>query len=128
MIRTFKSWPKATRLAIGVFIDLILLLLIVYTHSQPLAFQLMRLVVIGLGLFAMWSLFVAYRERHHEWTTKLFKIWICQLGWAIAAVEGNIELFYRHSRPSWAIFLVMFLLILTALGVFDPSKYTKTNT
>ena len=116
---------RVLRLAIGLFINAVIIIAIIYTHSEELAFQLIRLTVVGLGLFAVWSLLVAYRERHNNWTSKLFKIWACQLGWALAAVEGNIEFFYRHVRPSWAVFLVMFLLILTALGVFDPNKYTK---
>jgi len=129
MIHFIKlPWSKHTRVALALFVDLFLFLAILFTQSRPLAYQSIRLIVIGLGLFAMWSLFVAYRERHVSWTTKTFKIWFVQVGWAFVAVEGNVELFWRHVRPTWAIVLVVFLLILTALGVFDPNKYTKEQT
>jgi hypothetical protein len=45
--------------------------------------------------------------------------------WTVAAAEGNIELWYRHARPSGAIFLVVFILLWTIKGVFNPDKLEK---
>ena len=89
--------------------------------------SLTRLLVILLGFIAMWSLWVARRERKHLWTKKLHDIWLVQFLWCLAAVEGNIELFYRHAQPSAAILLVVFILIWTIKGVFNGEKYTKNQ-
>lgn len=87
--------------------------------------QGLRLALILLAFTAMWSLWVARRERRHLWTSKLRDIWTVQFLWCVAAVEGNIELFYRHSRPSVAILLVAGILCLTVKGVFfTDAKYT----
>lgn len=86
--------------------------------------QLLRLATILLAFVAMWSLWVARRERRHLWTSKLHDIWMVQFLWCVAAVEGNIELFYRHTRPSVAILLVVGILGLTIKGVFNGDKYT----
>lgn len=72
----------------------------------------------------MWSLLLARRERKHLWTPKMRDIWWCQILWCVAAVEGNIELFYRHAHPSVAVLLVGGILILTIKGVFNGDKYT----
>lgn len=86
--------------------------------------QLLRLATIGLAFLAMWSLWVARRDRKHLWTSKLYDIWLVQFMWCVAAVEANIELFYRHTRPSAAILLVVGILWLTVQGVFGGDKYT----
>lgn len=86
--------------------------------------QGLRLAIILLGFTAMWSLWVARRERKHLWTSKLRDIWLCLFLWCVAAVEANIELFYRHSRPSLAVLLVGGILILTIEAVFNKEKYT----
>lgn len=86
--------------------------------------QILRLATIVLAFVAMWSLWVARRERRHLWTSKLHDIWMVQFLWCVAAVEGNIELFYRHTRPSVAILLVVGILGLTIKGVFNGDKYT----
>jgi len=89
-----------------------------------LFFQGVRVLVILLGCCAMWSLWIARRERQHLWTSKLKKIWTIQMGWAIVSVDANTELLYRHVRPTSSIIIVIVLLILTMMGVFDKSKYT----
>lgn len=86
--------------------------------------QGLRLVIILLGFAAMWSLWKARAERKHLWTPKLRDIWLVQFLWCIAAVEGNIELFYRHAQPSVAVLLVGGILLLTIKGVFNGEKYT----
>ena len=86
--------------------------------------QGLRVAVILLAFVAMWSLWVARRERGHMWTAKMKDIWLCMFLWCLAAVEGNIELFYRHARPSVAILLVAGILLLTIKGVFNGKKYT----
>lgn len=86
--------------------------------------QLLRLGAIGLAFYAMWSLWVARRERQHLWTSKLRDIWMVQFLWCVATVEGNIELYYRHTRPSLALLLVVGILCLTVKGVFNGGKYT----
>lgn len=87
--------------------------------------HLFRLAVILLAFVAMWSLWVARRERRHLWTPKLHDIWLCLFLWSVAAVEGNLELFYRHAgRPSLASLLVVAILWLTVKGVFNNEKYT----
>lgn len=84
----------------------------------------LRIGVILLAFVAMWSLWVARRERHHIWTAKLRDIWLCMFLWCLAAAEGNIELFYRDTKPSVAILLVVGVLMLTIKGVFNGEKYT----
>lgn len=86
--------------------------------------QGLRLSTISLSFFAMWSLWVARRERRHRWTSKLHDIWLVQFLWCVAAVEANIELFYRHTQPTFAILLVDGILWLTVKGVFNGEKYT----
>lgn len=86
--------------------------------------QGLRLAVILLSFVAMWSLWQARSERKHLWTSKLHDIWLVQFLWCLAAAEGNIELFYRHARPSLAILLVSGILLLTIKGVFNGAKYT----
>lgn len=86
--------------------------------------QGLRLSTISLSFFAMWSLLVARRERKHMWTAKMHDIWLCMFLWCVAAVEANIELFYRHTHPSIAILLVVGILWLTVKGVFNGEKYT----
>lgn len=86
--------------------------------------QLLRLGVVLLSFAAMWSLLVARRDRRHLWTSKLHDIWLCLFLWCLAATEGNVELWYRHSRPSVAILLVVGILWLTIKGVFSGEKYT----
>lgn len=86
--------------------------------------QGLRVGVILLAFAAMWSLWKARAERKHLWTPKLRDIWLCQFLWCIAAAEGNIELFYRHIQPSYAILLVVGILCLTIKGVFNGDKYT----
>lgn len=86
--------------------------------------QGLRLAVIVTAFVAMWSLWVARRDRKHLWTPKLHDIWLVQFLWCVAAVEGNLELFYRHSKPSVAILLVVGILCLTIRGVFNGDKYT----
>lgn len=90
--------------------------------------QGLRLYTISLAFVAMWSLWVARRERKHLWTSKLHDIWLIQFLWCIAAVEGNVELYYRHSRPSVGILLVCGSLALTIKGVFNGEKYTVDQT
>lgn len=90
--------------------------------------QGLRLYTISLAFVAMWSLWVARRERKHLWTPKLHDIWTIQFLWCIAAVEGNLELFYRHARPSVGILLVCGALALTIKGVFNGEKYTLDQT
>lgn len=86
--------------------------------------QGLRLYTIWLAFIAMWSLWVARRDRKHLWTSKLRDIWRIQFLWCIAAVEGNIELYYRHAHPSIAVLLVCAILGLTIKGVFNGDKYT----
>lgn len=86
--------------------------------------QGLRVYTLLLAFVAMWSLWVARRERKHLWTDKLHDIWLIQFLWCIAAVEGNSELFYRHTRPSLAVLLVCGVLALTIKGVFNGEKYT----
>lgn len=86
--------------------------------------QGLRIAVIITGFVAMWSLLVARSKRKQVWTPKLRDIWWCMFLWCIAAVEGNIELFYRHTRPSVAVLLVAGILMLTIKGVFNGDKYT----
>lgn len=85
--------------------------------------QALRVVTIALAFLAMWSLWVARRERRHLWTDKLHDIWLVQMLWCVAAVEGNLELFYRHATPSLAVLLVDGILLLTVKGVFNGDKY-----
>lgn len=86
--------------------------------------QGLRLSVVLLAFVSMWSLWVARRERQHLWTSKLRDIWLVQFLWCVAAAEGNIELFYRNTKPSVAILLVAGILLLTIKGVFNGDKYT----
>jgi hypothetical protein len=86
--------------------------------------QGLRLSVILLSFVAMWSLWVARRERKHLWTPKMRDIWLVLFCWCLAAAEGNIELFYRHARTSVAIILVVNILVLTIKGVFNGERYT----
>jgi len=86
--------------------------------------QGLRLTIVLLAFAAMWSLYVARRERKHLWTPKMRDIWMCQFLWCLAAAEGNIELFYRHAQPSVAVLLVGGILMLTIKGVFNGDKYT----
>lgn len=86
--------------------------------------QGLRLYTILLAFVAMWSLWTARRDRKHLWTNKLRDIWLIQFLWCVAAVEGNVELYYRHSRPSVALLLVCGILALTIKGVFNGEKYT----
>lgn len=86
--------------------------------------QGLRVATIALSFLAMWSLWVARRDRKHLWTPKMHDIWLVQLLWCIAAVEGNSELFYRHAKPSLAVLLVDGILWLTVKGVFNGDKYT----
>jgi len=86
--------------------------------------QGLRLSVVLLSFTAMWSLWVARRERKHLWTSKMRDIWLCMFLWCIAAAEGNVELFYRQTKPSIAILLVAGILILTIKGLFNGEKYT----
>lgn len=88
----------------------------------------LRLSVILLSFVAMWSLWTARRDRKHLWTPKLKDIWLCQFLWCIAAAEGNVELFYRHTNPSVAVLLVAGILLLTIKGVFNGDKYTIDQT
>lgn len=88
----------------------------------------LRLSVVGLSFVAMWSLWVARRDRQHIWTSKLRDIWRVQFLWCVAAAEGNIELFYRDAKPSLAILLVAGILLLTIKGVFNGEKYTIDQT
>lgn len=86
--------------------------------------QGLRVSVILLAFAAMWSLWKARAERKHLWTPKMRDIWTCQFLWCVAAAEGNIELFYRHTPTSVAILLVVGILLLTIKGVFNGEKYT----
>lgn len=86
--------------------------------------QALRLGVILLAFAALWSLFVARRERKHLWTAKMHDIWMCQVLWCVAAAEGNVEQFYRHNQPSLAVLLIVGVLMLTIKGVFNGEKYT----
>lgn len=86
--------------------------------------QILRLGVIALAFVAMWSLWVARRERKHLWTPKMHDLWLVQLLWCVATVEGNSELYYRHAHPSIALLLVVGILWLTVKGVFSGDKYT----
>ena len=94
--------------------------------DDPFSFgQLFRLLVIFLSFLAMWSLWIVRRDRKHRWTSKTRDIWLVLFLWTVAAAEGNIELWYRHARPSGAIFLVVFVLLWTIKGVFNPDKLEK---
>lgn len=84
----------------------------------------LRIATILLAFGAMWSLWVARKNRKHLWTDKLKDIWTVQMLWCVASVEANIELFYRHSRPSIAVLVVVGILWLTIKGVFNGDKYT----
>lgn len=86
--------------------------------------QLIRLFTISLSFFAMWSLWVARRERRDVWTDKMRDIWLVQFLWCVATAEANLELFYRHTKPSLAIGLVIFILLWTIKGVFNGDRYT----
>lgn len=86
--------------------------------------QWLRLALIVLSFVAMWSLWTARRDRGHLWTSKLRDIWTVQMLWCVAAVEGNIELWYRHAQPSAAVLLVVGIMWLTVKGVFNGEKYT----
>lgn len=84
----------------------------------------LRLLVIALAFIAMWSLWDARRKRKYLWTPKMRDIWLVQIGWTFAAAEGNVELFYRHVRPSLAVGLVIFLLLWSIKTSRRPGKYT----
>lgn len=86
--------------------------------------QGLRLATILLAFVSMWSLWVARRERKHLWTPKMHDLWLVQLLWCVATVEGNSELYYRHAHPSIALLLVVGILWLTVKGVFSGDKYT----
>jgi hypothetical protein len=86
--------------------------------------QGLRLATIFLAFGAMWSLWVARRERKHIWTSKLHDIWLVQILWCVATVEANSEYFYRHITPSVAILMIDFVLWLTIKGVFNGERYT----
>lgn len=86
--------------------------------------EALRLATILLAFVAMWSLWVARRDRKHLWTSKMHDIWRVQILWCVATVEGNSELFYRHARPSVGILVVIGVLLLTIKGVFNGDKYT----
>lgn len=106
---------------------IVLLFLLLNVPAVVLYFawpQGLRLYTVLLAFVAMWSLWVARRERRHLWTPKLHDIWLIQFLWCVAAVEGNIELYYRHARPSVAVLLVCAILALTTKGVFNGEKYT----
>ena len=90
--------------------------------------QGLHIAMVLLALVAMWSLWVARRERKHMWTSKMRDIWLVQILWCVAAVEANVELFYRNTRPSAAVLLVVFILLLTVRGVFNGDKYTIDQT
>lgn len=86
-------------------------------------YDIVRLTVISLGVVAMYRLWDARKRRSAKWTDKMRDIWRVQFGWSFAAVEGNVEFFYRHTQPSIAILLVVFLLVGTIKGTFGE-KYT----
>jgi len=96
-------------------------------HDYTTFGQVFRLLTIFLSFLAMWSLWIARRDRKHLWTSKMHDIWLVQFLWCVAAAEGNIELWYRHARPSLAIFLVIFILFWTIKGVFNGDQYTKNQ-
>lgn len=86
--------------------------------------DMLRMAVILTAYVAMWSLWVARRERKHRWSPKTRDMWLVQFLWCLAAIEGNIELFYRHARPSLAILLVAGILMLTIKAVFNGTTYS----
>ncbi len=85
--------------------------------------QILRLAVIFVAFLAMYSLWDARKKRHHLWTAKMKDIWLSQILWTVAAAEGNIELWYRHTQPSVALLLVSGILLLTIKGAFNQEKY-----
>jgi O-antigen/teichoic acid export membrane protein len=101
---------------------LFLLLMVPFVVLYFVWGQGLRLATIILAFVAMWSLWVARRERKHLWTSKMHDIWAVQILWCFAAVEGNSELFYRHVRPTLAILLVDFILCLCIRGVFKGER------
>ena len=90
--------------------------------------DILRLTTIFLAFIAMWALWDARRKRRYLWTEKMRGIWLVQIGWTFAAAEANIELYYRHARPSVAIFLVIFLLVLSIKTALMSGKYTIDQT
>jgi hypothetical protein len=115
-----KEESMTTRQSIMLFLVLFIPSLVLYFVSG----QALRLYIILLAFGGMWSLWVARRDRKHLWTPKLHDIWLIQFLWCVAAVEGNLEFFYRHTKPTAAILLVAGILALTIKGVFNGEKYT----
>ena len=87
--------------------------------------EAVRLAVIFLGFVAMWSLWTARRDRLSEWNAKMRDIWWAHLLFVIAAVEGNIELLYRHESPTAATLLFGFVMVWTIRGTFDGELYYR---
>lgn len=96
--------------------------------------QILRLVVIFLGFVAMWRLWVARDLRYENWTRKMKDIWLCHFLSILAFIEGNTELFYRQTKPTLSLFLVVFIELWTIRGSFGEGytlkytgKYTKKH-
>lgn len=87
--------------------------------------ELIRLFVIFLGFAAMWSLWIARRDRGATWERKMKDIWIVHFIFVASAIEGNIELLYRHAFPTAALLAIAFALIWTVRGTFRGTMYTK---
>lgn len=88
--------------------------------------MLCRLVVIFVGFFALWRMWVARDMRRDLWTRKMRDIWTCQLLFILAVIEGNVELFYRGVNPTLALAVVFVALGFSIRGSYG-SKYIITQ-
>lgn len=89
--------------------------------------SLVRLVVIFMAFVAMWSLWIARRDRGDLWTSKMRRIWRCHFAFICAVALGNIELLYREVLPTASVVIIIYALIETVLGTFKGEIYTKTQ-
>jgi hypothetical protein len=87
--------------------------------------EAIQFTVIFIGFVAMWSLWVARRERSEQWTSKMKDIWICHILFVAAAVEANIERLYRDEAPTAGTVLIAFVMVWTIKGAFNGKMYTK---
>lgn len=85
-----------------------------------------RVFIIILGFTAMWALFRAKSLRGHTWTGKMRDIWTCLTLFAFCTIPANIELLFRHQRPTFALIIVGYALVRTIRGCLKTESYTKT--
>lgn len=69
-----------------------------------------RYVNVVLGFVAMWALWNAKRDRGYNWTKKMKRIWLSLFLFTYVAIQGNVELLWRHIEPTVAAYLTTLIL------------------